>query len=114
LATGISTRLSENELKRFLPALLGSLAVVLTGFSLLAPGRLGPVQNVWMRGAHALGWFNTRILLSLVYFLIMTPTGVVMRLLRWDPLHRRLGDGASYWVVRGQDTDPKGSMERQF
>ena len=136
MATGISTRLSEKELRRFgftvaiplallaavgiwrghaiLPAVLGGLAVVLAGLALLAPGLLGPVHKVWMRGAHALGWFNTRVLLSLVYFLIMTPTGVVMRLMGRDPLDRRLSDRPSNWVERKRHPDPRGSMERQF
>ena len=136
MATGISTRLSEGELKRFgvtvaiplamlaaigawrghtlFPTALAVLAAVLAGLALLTPGLLGPVHKVWMKGAHALGWFNTRILLSLVYFLIITPTGVLMRLMGRDPLHRRLRDGRSYWVERTRHPDPRGSMERQF
>ena len=136
MATGISTRLSERELKRFgvtvaiplamlaaigawrghtlFPTALAVLAAVLAGLALLAPGRLGPVHRVWMRGAHALGWFNTRVLLGVVYFLVITPTGIVMRLTGRDPLHRRLRDGRSYWLERKRHPDPRGSMERQF
>jgi hypothetical protein len=136
LAAGISTRLSEAELKRFgvtvaiplallaalgmwrghniLPALLGGLATVLAGFAVVAPGRLRPTHRLWMGTAQGLGRFNTQILLAIVYFLIMTPTGVIMRLLGRDPLQRQLRDGTSYWVKRLPQPDPKGSMERQF
>ncbi len=97
-----------------LPAVLAGLAVTLGGLALLAPGLLGPVHKVWMRGADAVGRFNTRVLLGLVYFLIMTPTGVVMRLVGRDPLHRQLRDRPSYWVDRKRHPDPRSSMERRF
>ncbi len=98
-----------------LPALLGGLAAALGGLALLAPGLLGPVEKVWMAGAHALGSFNTRVLLGLVYFLAMTPIGVIMRwVVGRDPLDRRLRDRPSYWIERKRDTDPSGSMERRF
>ncbi|MGH2396581.1 MAG: SxtJ family membrane protein [bacterium] len=96
------------------PAVLGGLAAASAGFALLAPGLLGPVHKRWMEMAHALGWFNTRLLLSLVYFVVMTPTGALMRLLGRDPLNRRLGDRPSYWVQRQQHLDPRRSMELHF
>ncbi len=58
--------------------------------------------------------FNTRILLGVVYFVVMTPTGIVMRLLGRDPLDRRLKDRPSYWVDRKRHLDPRGSMEHRF
>ncbi len=136
MATGLSARLSPKELRRFgvtvaiplallaglgvwrghtvLPGVLGGLAAVLGGLAFLAPRLLGPVQKVWMSMAEALGWFNTRVLLGVVYFVVMTPTGIVMRLMGRDPLDRRLGDRASYWVQRRRHPNPRGSMERRF
>ena len=136
MAAGISARLSPKELRRFgvtvavplallaglgvwrghtvLPGVLGALAVVLGTLALGAPQRLRPVHTVWMAGAQALGWFNTRLLLGLVYYLVMTPTGIVMRLMGRDPLDRRLGDRSSYWVERKRHADARGSMEHRF
>lgn len=136
MATGISARLSPRDLRRFAftiaipltllavlsawrghtfpPAVLGGAAVALAGLGLASPEILRPVHRFWMGMAEALGWFNTRLLLSLVYFLMMTPIGIVMRLLGRDPLNRRLNDRASYWVKRMECRDPKDSMERQF
>ncbi len=115
LATGISVQLSPAELRRFgvtvaiplvllaalgvwrghtiLPAFLGGLAAALGGLALLAPGLLSPIHTLWMGGVHALAWVNTRVLLGLVYFLIMTTTGVVMRLMGRDPLIAGSGIG---------------------
>jgi hypothetical protein len=136
LAAGISARLTPRELQRFgvtvsiplallaawgawrghtiLPALLGGFALVLGGLALLAPHRLSLVHRGWMKGADILGAINTRLLMGLVYFLVMTPTGVLMRLLGRDPLDRRLHDRPSYWVARTPHPDPKGAMERRF
>ena len=136
LATRISARLSPKELRRFgitlgipfsllaalsawrghtiLPTVFAGLAAILGVLTLLAPRYLGPVHKVWMGAANALGWFNTRLLLSLVYFLVMTPTGVVMRLLGRDPMDRRLKDRFSYWVERSRHPQTVGSMERWF
>jgi hypothetical protein len=97
-----------------LPVLVGGLAVTLAGLGLAAPRGLRPVHRVWMKLADALAWFNTRLLLGLVYYLVMTPIGLLMRLLGRDPLDRRLHDRASYWIARTPQADPKGTMERRF
>ena len=41
-----------------------------------------------MRFANVLGWINTRIILSLIFFLVVLPTGLIMRLSR-DPMRRK-------------------------
>ncbi|MCI0484529.1 MAG: SxtJ family membrane protein [candidate division NC10 bacterium] len=97
-----------------LPLVLGGLAIILTGLAVVAPNLLGPVHRVWMQVAHALGWFNTRVLLGMVYFLVMTPIGILMRLMGRDPLDRHLKDRPSYWVERRRHGDPRGSMEHRF
>jgi len=96
------------------PTVLWTIATVLFLFGLIAPNLLVPIQRVWMGLAIALGWVNTRIILSLLFYAVITPTGVVMRFFR-DPLDRRLGDGRnSYWVKKdSKPFDPK-SYENQF
>lgn len=136
LAQGIPARLSRKELRRFgltiaiplsllaglgawrghslVPGLLASAAVALGALGFLAPRLLGPVHTGWMRFAEALGWVNTRILLSLVYYGVMTPIGLLMGLLGRDPLDRQLNDRASYWKKHESPSDPRGVMERRF
>ncbi|HSE96487.1 MAG TPA: SxtJ family membrane protein [Methylomirabilota bacterium] len=82
----------------------GVLAGVLLGAALVAPAILRWPRRGWMRLAHALGWVNTRILLSVVFFLIVTPVGVVLRLCGWDPLGRRpAGAGWTSYPERRRD-----------
>lgn len=58
--------------------------------ALLLPRILGPVYRVWMAFGHVLGWINTRIVLGVLFFLVFTPVGIVMRLFGKDPMRLRL------------------------
>lgn len=88
---------------------LGSL-LVLAG--LVVPARLGPVHRAWMGFAHLLSRVTTPIFMGLVYFLILTPIGAIMRLLGRNPIRRPLSEG-SFWVRRPAD-GRQGTMEHQF
>jgi len=56
---------------------------------------------------------TTPVFLGIVYFLILTPTGGIMRLLGKNPIRRRLSDG-SFWVQRPGGEGQRGTMEHQF
>lgn len=77
------------------------------------PGKLGPVYRAWMGLAHLLSKVTTPIFMGIVYFLVLTPVGLALRLLGRRPLSRASGDHG-YWIDRSQDTARRGSMERQF
>ena len=96
------------------PALLWTIATVLFLFGLIFPNLLRRIEQLWMSLALVLAWVNTRIILTLLFYGVFTPIGVIMRLFR-DPLDRRLHDGCvSYWVRREPKAfDPK-SYENQF
>src|SRR4051812_10489609 len=67
------------------PRVLWVLAVLLIVPGALFPSVLGPVQRGWMAFATLLGHVNTRIILTVLFYLVLTPVGFVMRLFR-DPL----------------------------
>ena len=79
--------------------------------ALIYPRILAPLYRVWMVFGHALGWLNARLILGIVFFLLVTPIGLVMRLAGKDPL--RLRRSGSYWVVRDKELPPQ-SMRNQF
>lgn len=68
----------------------------------------------WMKFAHVLGWVNTRIILTLVYLLIMTPLALIFKVLGKDPMNRRLGGQDSYWAKRKSKLFEKEDYRRQF
>ncbi len=76
---------------------------------------LRPVYIAWMGLAAALGWINTRLLLGVFFYLVMTPFGCIMRLLGKDPLERKADRAArSYWVARPRRDFDARSYEKQF
>lgn len=54
-------------------------------------------NKAWMALAESLSFVSTRIILAFVFYVIITPIGVVKRLSGWDPLHRRAERSDSYW-----------------
>ena len=89
------------------------LGAVLAPLGLLLPAVLLPVFKVWMKMGHVLGWINTRIILGILFYGLITPMGVVMRLFGWDAMRRVLvRDAQTYRVVR--QPRPKSHMTRQF
>ena len=96
------------------PLVFGTLGTLLVVPGLIAPVVLGPVERAWMAFAAVLGAINTRILLTLVYVVVVTPIGFLRRF-RDDPLDRGLGtDKTSHWVPRErQPVDPE-SYRKQF
>lgn len=65
---------------------IGAMLVTLGTF---APMAITVPSRLWWQLSAALGWVNSRILLSLFFFLVLTPFGLVFRLLGRDPLSRR-------------------------
>jgi hypothetical protein len=65
--------------------------------------------------ARYLGWFNTRLILGLIFFLLFTPLGFILRLLGKDFLDRKFDMGAhSYWIKREKREFNPASLENQF
>jgi len=94
--------MEEKDLKKFgmilgtvIPALFGILlplvkarpfpywpwlvALALVFSALVFPKALGPLHRVWMAVGDILGWINTRLILSLLFFLVFTPAGWIRR-----------------------------------
>jgi hypothetical protein len=96
------------------PIVLWSLAVLNGVPALVAPKVLRPVERVWMIVGDYLGWINTRIILTALFYIVVTPAGLLMRLFR-DPLDRELYETrASYWSRRAVTQFDSKTYERQF
>jgi len=94
---------------------LNGLVLVMLPIISFAPIILRPVFKLWLKVAHAVGWFNTQILLSIVFILVFIPTGLVMRLLRKDPMKRKMLAEGTYWEpYELEGLKDKNRYERQF
>ena len=94
--------------------ILWVLGGFLIGFGAVAPMLLAPIYTAWMKFAFVLGWVNSRILLSAIFFLLITPIGLVVRIFR-DALDRRINrEATSYWVQRPPVEEVQEHCERQF
>lgn len=87
-------------------------AGVLASMALIFPASLGPVYKVWMLFAEALGWVNTRIILSVIFFVLFFPFGMIMRMFN-DPMRRKLDASADSYRLPSSPTKPD-NMERPF
>lgn len=91
-------------------------AVVVAGvfgaLALLSPGALRPLNVAWTAFGLLLHRVTNPVLLALVFFGGVLPTGLLMRAFGRDPMRRRRDPAApTYWIVRPPD---EGSMTRQF
>ena len=66
----------------------GGASILFLALSVAWSTPLKPLYSVWMMAARALGFVNSHLLLALVFYLLFTPMGLVMRLVRRDPLER--------------------------
>jgi len=83
--------------------------------SFFAPIILKPLYKVTRTVGDAIGWVNTRILLSIIFYVIFTPIGILSRLLRKDLLGKRLNkDAKSYWNEKDKGVFTKEQYERQY
>ena len=69
----------------------------------LAPPLRRPILVGWMYAALPIGWTVSHLMMGVVYFVVVTPIGLLSRLVRGDTLHRRPDwDAPSYWIKRPQ------------
>ena len=90
-----------------------ALGVALVIPALVLPRSLAQVHRVWMAAAEGLGWVNTRVLLSVVFYGLVAPMGIVMRRFGRDPMQRRFAPGATTYRVP-KPPRPAVHMTRQF
>lgn len=89
-----------------------ALAVALIAGGLAMPARLGPVYRAWMALAKVISKVTTPVFMSVIFFLVLTPAGFLVRLFGHRPLTRAPG-GPTYWQSRAPGSR-RGDMDHQF
>ncbi len=86
-------------------------ALFLLGISL--PNLIRSFYLLWMGLGITLGWFVTRFILSIIFFLVVTPIGWVLKLINKDPLNLEL-NLSSYWYNKIESKSGPKQYENQY
>jgi len=95
--------------------LIFSAAFIL--FGLVMPALLKPLQKAWMTLAVIMGWFMTRLILAVLFYLVFTPIGILSKLFGNKFLDLKVEkSNKSYWIYKEKETLPfnKSKYEKQF
>jgi hypothetical protein len=97
----------------------GSLTAAVVLWAISAAGVVGwvvpqfirPIYVMWLALAMPIGWTISHLLLLVMYYLVLTPIGLIMRVCGYDPLQRRFDrNAASYW----RDHEQSREFEQYF
>ena len=72
---------------------------------------LSPLNKIWFKFGILLGKIVSPIVMGMIYFLVVTPTGLLMRLFGKDILNLKFNNEKSYWIEK---KEPKSKMKNQF
>ena len=78
---------------------------------LLKSSVLTPLNLLWFKFGILLGKIISPIIMGFVFFIVVTPTGLIMRIFKKDLLKLKRGNNKSYWIKRSSN---KSSMKNQF
>ena len=87
------------------------LSIIFLILGLLNSRFLTPLNILWFKFGIFLGKFISPVVMGLVFFLVVTPTGIIMRLLKKDLLKLKKNNLKTYWINR---PDSKSDMKNQF
>jgi hypothetical protein len=85
-------------------------------FGLALPAVLRPINRVWMTLSLIMGWFMSRLILIILFYLVLTPTAALLRMFGKDILNINFTRNSteSYWIPRKTGHSEKGDYERQY
>ena len=90
-------------------AILVSIVFLILG--LLNSKILGPLNFLWFKFGILLGKFVSPLVMGIIFFLVVTPIGIFMRLLRKDLLNLKFNNKKTYWI---KNNSVRTSMKDQF
>lgn len=94
--------------------IFAGLAALFIVLALAVPDVLLPLNKLWMRFGFLLGMIISPIVLGVIFFLLFTPIGLIMRLFGRDELRLKLRDTASHWKTRETGDVENESFKHQF
>lgn len=100
-----------NELRVWAAVVSGAFFLT----SLIFPSWLTPLNRLWAKFGLVMHKITNPLLMGLIFFLTVLPTGLILRLLRKDPMRRKfLPNEDSYWINRDEHKITAESFDQQF
>jgi phosphatidylserine synthase len=94
--------------------ILWTFAIAVAVVGLMSPRRIRLVYVGWMRAVSPIGWLFSHLIVAIVFYVVMTPVGLLLRLFGYNPMGRRFDRVAkTYWVKHDPGEDV-GRYFRQF
>jgi len=94
---------------------LAAAAIFFLVFGVGAPRFLLPLHKAWMTFAVLMGWVMTRVILFIVFYFVVTPTGLIMRLLDRNFMSVKVEkDKKNYWIKKRSVSKGNNCHEKQF
>ena len=107
LIIGLFPLINDQEIKVW--SLLASLIFLILG--LINSKILTPLNKIWFKFGILLGKIVSPIVMGLIFFLVVTPIAIFMKILKKDLLNLRYNNDKSYWIEKNE---PKSKMKNQF
>ncbi|RPG04657.1 MAG: hypothetical protein CBE27_002720 [Pelagibacteraceae bacterium TMED267] len=107
LIIGLWPLINNNEIKIWSIA----ISVVFLVLGLLNSKLLLPLNKLWFKFGLLLGKIISPLVMGIIFFLVVTPIGYLMRMLKKDLLNLKFNDEKSYWIEKNE---PKSKMKNQF
>ena len=99
--------LNENEIRIW--SLL--ISFVLLALGLINSNLLTPLNKIWIKFGIFLGNFFAPIVMGIIFFLVVTPTSIIMKILGKDLLNLKKNNNDSYWI---QKNNQNSKMKNQY
>ena len=99
--------LNNNSIRTW--SVLLSLIFLILG--LLNSPILSPLNKIWFYFGIFLGKIVSPLIMAIIFFIVVTPIGFIMRLLKKDILNLRFNNNKTYWIKKD---GPKSKMKNQF
>lgn len=94
--------------------IFGFLTILGLGF-IIIPSPLRPIYSTWLKIAHYIGRIVTMLILTLAYYMVITPSALIKRMVSGRPLPVRPNkQKTSYWVPRIEPVQPKERFLKRY
>ena len=100
--------LINGDIVRYWSLIISLIFLIL---SFLNSKLLTPLNKIWIKFGNQLGKIISKFLIGFLFFCVVTPIGLIMRIFEKDLLNLKFNNDKSYWIDK---TEPKRKMKNQF